>query len=219
LDWNSIAKLSREAFREAVNEWIGKARIQGGKVSGPAAILTPGSLVSDVNIEMRVVQILARSQVPWGISEALARVLAAAWNEWAAGFQIHVPKAYPSLAAVPGPFARPTPAAEAPSLSQGSSGGEFALKAPLLANKLGSALRMYTTEAQGIPDQAMKGLAEWVDASFNEWRSLVKLSGLMGGGSVPTFAPPYVPVGPVVAGVNVSVGSLFAGPRFGKVVF
>jgi hypothetical protein len=64
----------------------------------------------------------------------------------------------------------------------------------------------------------MTSLANWVEDSFNEWKNLVTLVGLTGRGPVPTFAPPYVPVGPVISGDNISVGFLFAGPRFGKVV-
>jgi len=219
LDWNSIAKLSREAFRVGVNEWIGRARIQGGKVSGPSAFLTPGSLVSDTNLELRVLQILVGSQVPREISAALAKILAAAWNEWAAGFQMQLPTAYPSLAAFPGPFAPPTPAAGTPPVSQGSSAGEASLKAQLLANRLGSALRMYPTKLLGEnQDQAIGSLANWVEASFNEWKNHATLVGLMGRGPVPMFAPPYVPVGPVISGDNLSTGSVFAGPRFGKIV-
>lgn len=217
MDWNSIAKLSQEAFRVGVNEWIGKARIQGGTVRGPSAVLTPGSLVSDVNIEQRMLQTLASSQVPRDIAAALAKVLGTAWNEWAAGFQIQIPGAYPTLAAVPGPFAPPTPAVGVPALSQGSSFGEASLKAPALTTKLSAALRN-SKSVGGTPDQAIKNIASWVDGSFSEWKSLAKLTGLMGRGPVPTFAPPYVPVGPVIAGDNISAGVLFAGPRFGKVV-
>jgi hypothetical protein len=219
MDWTSITKLTQEAFRVGVNEWIGKARIQGGKVSGPSAILTPGSLVSDTNIETRMLQMLAGSQVPREISAALSKVLAGAWSDWAGGFQIHVHTAYPSFAAFPGPSAPPTPAAAAPSLSQGSSAGELSLKAPLLASKMNSAIRMHAAKVKGgNPDPAIKSLATWVEVSFNEWKSLAKLAGLMGKGPVPTYAPPYVPVGPVIMGDNTSVAPLFAGPRFGKVV-
>jgi hypothetical protein len=39
----------------------------------------------------------------------------------------------------------------------------------------------------------------------------------MGKGPIPSFAPPYVPVGPVVMGDNISApGHVIAGPRFGK---
>jgi hypothetical protein len=214
-----MIKLSQEAFRAGVNEWLGRARIQGGTVNGPSAFLTPGSLVSDTNIELRMLQTLAGSQVPQELAAALAKVLAAAWNEWAAGFQMQLPAAYPSLAAFPGPFAPPTPAARTPSVAQGSSAGEASLKAPLLANRLGSALRMYPTRvAAGTPQEAINRLATWVEGSFNEWKNLATLVGLMGRGPVPTFAPPYVPVGPVISGDNISAGSVFAGPRFGKIV-
>jgi hypothetical protein len=219
LDWNSIVKLSQEAFRVGVNEWIGRARIQGGTVRGPSAFLTPGSLVSDTNIEMRMLQILVGSQVPREISAALAKILASAWNEWAAGFQMQLPTAYPPLAAFPGPYAPPTPAAGTPPVALGSSAGEASLKAPLLANRLRSALRMYPTRiAEGTLDPAINSLATWVEGSFNDWKSLATLVGLMGRGPVPTFAPPYVPVGPVIAGDNLSTGTVFAGPRFGKIV-
>jgi hypothetical protein len=219
LDWNSIVRLSQEAFRVGVNEWIGRARIQGGTVRGPSAFLTPGSLVSDTNIEMRMLQILVGSQVPREISAALAKILASAWNEWAAGFQMQLPTAYPSLAAFPGPYAPPTPAAGTPPVALGNSAGEASLKAPLLANRLRSALRMHPARlAEGTLDQAINSLATWVEGSFNQWKSLATLVGLMGRGPVPTFAPPYVPVGPVIAGDNLSTGSVFAGPRFGKIV-
>lgn len=218
MDWNTIAKLSQEAFRTGVNEWIGRARIQGGTVSGPSAILTPGSLVSDTNIQVRVFQSLVASKVPPEIAGVLSKVLAAAWNDWAAGFQLQLPTAYPTFAAFPGRSAPPTPAIPA-SLSQGSSAGEASLKASILTNKLRAALRIYATKGSGgTPDQAMKSLASWIDSSFNEWKSLTKMVGLMGRGQVATYAPPYVPVGPVVGGDNISMGTLFAGPRFGKVV-
>jgi hypothetical protein len=219
VDWNTIAKASQDAFREGVNEWIGKARIRGGQVDGPAANLTPGSLVSDGNIESTVVQKLIGSQVPSEIARALARELAAAWNAWAAGFQMRIPSAYPSFAAFPGPVAPPTPAATGPiPLSNGSSTGEAGLKASILANKLGSAVKLYTGKAGGgSPDQALKNLANWVESSFAEWKGLARLDGVTGKGPVPTFAPPYVPVGPVIRGDNLSIGPVFVGPRFGKV--
>jgi hypothetical protein len=218
LDWTSIAKLSQEAFREGVNEWIGSAQIKGGQVSGPSARLTPGSLVSDANIEVKMFQKLLGSKVPSEISRALAKELAAAWNDWARGFQMQIPNAYPSFAAFPGPVAPPTPAAAAFPLSQGASVGEASLKAPILASKLAAAVRMQSKAVAGSPDQALKSLADWVESSFNEWKGLARLVGIVGKGAVPTFAPPYVPVGPVIRGDNVSTGPVFAGPRFGKVV-
>jgi hypothetical protein len=219
MEWNEIVRSAQDAYRVAVNEWIGKARIQGGTVKGPSAVLTPGSLVSETNIEVRMTQILAGSRVPRDIAAGLSKVLADAWNVWAAGYQIQIPKAYPSFAAVPGRFAPPTPASNAPPLSQGSSHGEASLKSPLLAQRLAAALRIPAVKAAGgNSDTAVKNLASWVEGSFNDWKTGTTMVGLIGKGPVPTFAPPYVPVGPVIAGENTSAAVLFAGPRFGKVI-
>jgi hypothetical protein len=218
LDWNAVAKLSAEAFRVAVNEWIGTARVQGGKVSGAAAVLPPGSLVSDVNIEKRMVDLLASRQVPPAVAEPVAHVLAGAWHDWAGSFQMQVPGAYPTLAAVPARAAPPTRAAVSPLLSQGSSVGEGSLSAPILASRLIAALRMPPSRGAGAsPDQAMQNLAGWVDGSFRQWKATVRMTSLIGKGPVPTYAPPYVPVGPVIRGETSSAGALFAGPRFGIV--
>ena len=221
MDWGAIVKASQEAFRVAVNEWINGARVQGGTVRGPSAVLTPGSIVSKVSIESRMLQILEPSRAaPREIFAALAKVLASAWNEWAGGFQIQLPKAYPAFAAFPGNRAPLTPSVAAAPLSQGSSSGEAGLKAPSLANKLNAAVRVQAALGrQPLDEKAIANLAKWVGESFDEWKNLVKLTGLVGQGDVPTFAPPYVPVGPVTAGENMSVSSPFAGPRFGKVVF
>jgi hypothetical protein len=215
-DWNAAARLAQQAFGIAVNEWIERARIQGGQVSGAMAILAPGTLVSDVNIQARMLQILAGWRVPSELATPIANVLAAAWIEWAAGFQIRIPGAYPAFTAVPGPSAPPTRAAISPPLALGSSTGEMSLTAPALANRLDTALRGATPQdPRASPDEAMQALANWVQDSFTQWKRAVSLTGLMGRGPVPTFAPPYVPVGPVISGESFSSGALFAGPRFG----
>lgn len=219
LDWNAIAKLSIEAFRTSVNEWIGQARVQGGKVSGSAAVLPAGSLNSDVDIEKRMLAILSASRVPTEVSAPIATVLAGAWHDWAAGFQMQIRGAYPTLAAVPAPSAPPTKASISPVLSQGTSAGEASLSAPVLAKRLIAAVRMHAPGVSGgSSDQAMQNLAAWVDASFVRWKSTVRLTSLVGSGPVPTYGPPYVPVGPVIQGVTTSAGPLFSGARFGIVV-
>lgn len=218
MDWNTIAKHSKTAFRDAVNEWIGMARIRGGQLRGTEAILTPGSLSSGVSMDGAVLQRLAGSKVPSEIAQVLAKELASAWNVWAKGFQARVPEAYPSFAAFPGPMAPPTPATPI-RLTMGVSTGDAGLKAAVLAMKLSSALRIAATNAaMGTPDPAMKGLAEWVDSSFQDWKAQAMLVNVMGQGTVPTFAPPYVPVGPVTMGTVISTGPVFAGARFGKVI-
>ncbi len=217
-DWNAVASASQEAFRIAVNEWIGRARVQGGRVSGATAFLTPGSLVSDINIEARMVEIQSGSQQSSDTATRIANVLAVSWNAWAAGFQMQIPEAYPRFRAVPGASAPPTRAAVTPALSQGTSAGETTLQAAALARALLASLPATTLRGRGkSADAAMWRLATWVDTSFNRWKNEVKLTGIIGKGSAATYAPPYVPVAPVTSGVNISAGPAFVGPRFGIV--
>jgi hypothetical protein len=104
-------------------------------------------------------------------------------------------------------------------LAQGASAGETALKSAVLSSKLSAALKGQAMKMRAAaPDKAIKGLTDWIENSFQEWKGLATIVGVMGTGRVATFAPPYVPVGPVVAGDNMSTGPVFAGPRFGKVV-
>lgn len=214
-DWNAIAALSRDAFQVAVNEWIGRASIRGGKVSGPTAILPPGSLVSDVDVAARVTKLLAASKVPPPVATAIARVLGAAWTEWAMSFELQVPKAFPSFAAVPVRTVPLTRSMVSPPLALGLSKGESALKSAVLTNRLVSALRAAAAPQAGDPTLASKALATGIETSFDQWKRAVRLTNLAGSGSAPTFAPPYVPVGVVTVGQTVNVGPLFAGPLFG----
>jgi hypothetical protein len=46
MDWDEIVRLAQDAFRIAVNEWLGKARIQGGTVRGPKSPLALNVTIS-----------------------------------------------------------------------------------------------------------------------------------------------------------------------------
>jgi hypothetical protein len=132
MDWTAIAKATRTAFGQSVNDWILASYVQGGWVRGPNAELTPGSLKSSVDIEQRLTQALTTGKVPAAIARALAKELGSAWRAWADGFRLSLAGAYPKFAAVPGPMAPPTPAQGAFPISRGTSAGEQRLGAPTI---------------------------------------------------------------------------------------
>jgi len=217
MDWVAITKATRAAFGQSVNDWIIASYVQGGWVRGPNAQLTPGSLKSGVDIEQRLAQALTVARVPAPVVQALARELGGAWRAWADGFQLTLPGAYPKLAAVPGPVAPPTPAASAFPISRGASAGESRLSVAMLSPRLISALRPLAGRDTSGLDSAVTQLASWVEGSFRDWKLTAQVVGVMGKGPIPSFAPPYVPVGPVVMGDNLSApGQVIAGPRFGR---
>jgi hypothetical protein len=219
MDWAAISKATRAAFGQSVNDWIIASFVQGGWVRGPNAELTPGSLKSSVDVEQRMLQALMTARVPAALAQALAKELGGAWREWADGFRMPLPGAYPRLAAVPGPMAPPTPAASAFPVAQGMSAGEYRLSAITLTPRLQAAIRLHGGREASRLDRNIQELAAWVEASFREWKLSAQIVGVKGKGPIPSFAPPYVPVGPVVMGDNVSSpGHTIAGPRFGKPV-
>jgi hypothetical protein len=219
MDWVGIAKATRTAFGQGVNDWILASFVQGGSVRGPNAELTPGSLKSNVDIEQRMLQVLTGGKVPAPIAQALAKELGGAWRAWADGFNLNLPGAYPKLAAVPGPMAPPTPASSAFPISRGMSVGENRLSAAILAPRLTTALRPAAGRDIAGLDGAVKELSSWVETSFRDWKLTAQVVNVMGKGPIPSWAPPYVPVGPVVMGDNVSgPGQVIAGPRFGRLM-
>ncbi len=219
MDWAAIAKATRAAFAQSVNDWIVASYVQGGWVRGPNAEITPGSLKSSVDIEQRLGPALAAAGVPADVAQALAAELGGAWREWADGFRLTLPGAYPKLAAVPSAMAPPTPASSPFPIARGTSAGEPRLLAGTLAPRLASALRRHAgRDAAGL-HETLTELATWVEKSFHDWKLNAQVVGVMGKGPIPSFAPPYVPVGPVVMGENLSTpGRTIAGPRFGRLV-
>jgi hypothetical protein len=219
MDWVAITKATRAAFSQSVNDWIIASYVEGGWVRGPNAQLTPGSLKSSVDVEQRLMHALASVRVPAPIAQTISRELGGAWRAWADGFQLSLAGAYPKLAAVPGPTAPPTPASGAFQIARGTSAGEHRLNATTLSARLSSALRASAGRDIVGLDSAVMELSSWVEGSFRDWRLTAQVVGVMGKGPVPSFAPPYVPVGPVVMGDNLSsAGAVIAGPRFGRMV-
>jgi hypothetical protein len=214
MNWDAILKAARESFRDGVNEWIGKATIQGGKIQGPVAEIPKAGLTSPIQFEPNIVKALSAAGASPAVARGLAKELWSAWKAWADGYTAVMSGAFPTFAAVPGPVAPPTPAIPFP-VARGTSTGEVRLKKGLLSQSL---KRAASTPGTAAPEKAIDSLAEWVDSSFSDWKTLAVFSGIMGEGRSAGYAPPYVPVGPVTIGSLRTAGGLISGPRFGKVV-
>jgi hypothetical protein len=63
------------------------------------------------------------------------------------------------------------------------------------------------------PDQevAIIDFAAWFVGFFNEMLQTTLVANVLGTGPVPTFAPPYVPVGPVIAGTAIGLPGFLLG--------
>lgn len=112
---------------------------------------------------------------------ALEAAVASAVDVWRGSCSVPGLPWYPTFAAVPAPIAPPTPNTPT-TLAQ--HGGNF------------SGLSVSALMNTGASQAACQDVYD----AFIEWISSKRVSGVIGSGPVPTFRPPFFPVGAVVGG-------------------
>jgi hypothetical protein len=130
-------------------------------------------------------------------STTIATVIGNQWLAYTAAIKVPGMPWYPAFAAVPSPVAPPAPNVPCP-------------------------VKAISTAAALVGKSTMKGMmigqhgdpkAQWHKEIFDSvcdafekchtiWEASTMVMNVLGTGPVPTFAPPYVPVGPVVGGVG-----------------
>jgi len=113
-------------------------------------------------------------------------------------------RAFPDFAAVSTPEA-PTTEAEVVDLKPSATSSFRRLQSAQLERSLSQALT--DKIGQGDPIKGTHGVSELVQSfawkvgqRVEDWSADAMVEGIYGSGPVPTFAPPYIPVGPVVSG-------------------
>jgi hypothetical protein len=133
-------------------------------------------------------------------SNAIAQAIGTAWITYTATIKVPGLPWYPAFASVPAPVAPPMPNVPMPviALTQATAAvSQNALKGQMIAN-LGDASALHSKELFDC-------IAGAFENCFTLWQASTMVSNVMGTGPVPTFAPPVVPVGPVVGGVGVMI--------------
>jgi hypothetical protein len=130
-------------------------------------------------------------------SNVIATVIGTAWLSFTATVKIPGLPWYPAYAAVPSPMAPPVPNTPVPfaTLTQ-------------VPTSISSAMMKQQMVAQLADPQApfhkelFESITDAFEKSYNLWKVSTMVTQVMPTlAPVPTFAPPYVPVGPVVGGV------------------
>ena len=187
----------KEGARRGVRSWLAGSRVRGGVVDGHVARLTAGSLGSDAPLHAVMLATLLVQGVPAAVAAAVSSALDEAWARWFAGY--HAVLMYdPSFDAFPGPVHPPAPnIIPVPLLAPpGGSDAAQALAAPGLEVRIREELRAL---AGGLTE-AVRQFAIWFAGRFDAWAGTAVLAEVMASGPVPTFAPPYIPFGPVIHG-------------------
>lgn len=201
--WTAWSKAAKDAARVAAKEWLSHSMIVNVVIHGPIGTLTPGGLRSTSDFRSSMIVKMQQNGVPMPITLAFCDALSQAWNAWFEGYTVQL--SYPTFAAVAGHVAPPTPCVPQP-LKSGASLNAHRLTPFLLAADIQA--KLGKAGAEGDASKAVDDFANWFSERFSAWRSVALLVNVMGKGPVPTFAPPYVPVGPVVGGDTLSVRPL-----------
>lgn len=198
-----ITAISR-AIVAAHDNWRQRAFLRGVQISGITAM---GGSVSGPSLA-EVLGPGGPSQGLWNnaaaYTAAISNGLASAWKEWEQTVRVPGLNWYPTFAAVPGPQAPPIPNIPTP-MSQ-LTWSPVALSADHMTMLISRSL----AKPGPYSEQLFASVADGFSKSVAGWLPTQMVVGVLGKGPVPSFAPPYVPVGSVMGGNIVEVGPHFA---------
>jgi hypothetical protein len=195
-EWTAWTNAARGAVASGVDAWTADSAILGGEINGSALYLAPGTL-DGPSFAPAIQQAVADAGAPPEVAAALALALWQPWFTWTRDYTLSVPKAVKGFAAVAAAEVGPTPLAIRP-LKKGSAPGKIALTSDVLHEIV---LQLVPGANEPTAAAPLGALVTWYAGAFLKWYRGAKLTNLvMGKGPIPTFAPPYVPVGPVVGG-------------------
>jgi hypothetical protein len=130
-------------------------------------------------------------------STTVATALGMGWLSYTATIKIPGLPFYPAFAAFPGPFAAPMPNVPVPviALTQVTATvGAGYLKSQMVA--------MLGQPTAPFHKELFESIADSFEKCFLMWQGTTMVTNVLGMGPIPSFVPPFVPVGPVVGGMG-----------------
>lgn len=192
-NWPRCRQAATAGVARAVARWRSQAVLKGVVINGPTAT---GGSVSGPALQPVIEQTMTEAGVPAAVARAFAAPVSNAWSSWASSLRVHGLPWYPAFASFPGPMGPPTPNVPTPLMALAG------ISTPLSAASLKASIRN-ALGARARDAQAAAAINEFADdfaARFARYQAAAMVTNVIGSGPIPTFAPPYVPVGPVVGG-------------------
>ncbi len=191
------------ATKSAHSTWRASATFHGVTIMASTAIGNAGCL-SGPNLGP-LIQGISASIGPNGhIAKAAADGIGASFASFQGGVTIAALPWYPSFASVPLPAAPPTPNIPTPLAASSTNSGAIT-SSGVLQSAMSGRLAVPVPGA----DAKFAAIASQVAAYFSSWLAGAQIRNVLGQGPVPTFAPPFIPVGPVVNGSTLPGGGHF----------
>ena len=187
------------------NMWKLQAKFKDLKVMAVSAIGTPGCLDGpELESNIKNAPMCAAwsgNKAKW--RDAVAKGVSKCFKDWQDKVMVPGLPWYPAFACFPGPMAPPMPNIPTPLIACPSA----------MMTKIAAPMDMKNAMIDAFSlEQADKQFEAMADAlstvlamAFLMWLPSQQVMLVMGKGPIPTFAPPYVPVGPVVMGDNLAI--------------
>jgi hypothetical protein len=198
-----------DAVQFAHNLWKLQAKFQNLTVMAVSAIGTPGCL-DGPELESSIKNAPMVASFTGNMAkhrDAVAKGVSKCFKNWQD--QVTVPGLpwYPAFAAFPGPMAPPMPNVPMPLICCISAKMTDIVMPDTMTKEMDDALD------SGVKDKDPEkhyhalhdAIATVLALAFLMWLPMQQVMLVLGKGQIPTFAPPFVPVGPVVGGDNIAI--------------
>ena len=187
-----------QAIATAWQQWMMGATLTMAMINGPTATITPGGLMGPPFMPLAMPLAPKTTPMLAKYSVAVLTAIGNAWTAWQTGWTgtLTYP---PTFAACPMPVHPPTPNMPATLRTAGSSPGESMFEVNTLKGAMVAQLGMPTAPHH---QELFESIATSFKKHFDLWLSQTPIKCVLGTGPVPSYAPPFVPVGPVVVGMG-----------------
>lgn len=197
-----------DKIKQAVDTWKVKAKFKDLKVMALSAIGTPGCLDGpNIKNEPSFSSWIGAQKNEKAYIKAVIDGFSKQWMDWADNVMVPGLPWYPAFVAFPGPQAAPMPNVPmplitCPSPKMASMAVPQQIKSAMV-DALDSGVKKEDKDKQH--EAIFEVIATPVATAFTVWLASQQVMNVLGKGPIPSFAPPFVPVGPVVMGDNVAV--------------
>jgi len=183
------------AICSAWSQWQSTSTMVGVVITGPTAM--GGQIVGPPWTPLILASAPKETPNLMKYSNVVANVIGTAWMTFTATVKVMGMPWYPAFAAMPSPVAPPTPNVPCP----------FAALTQVPVSISTNVLKMQMVGQLADPTapfhaELFESISDAFEKTYNLWKASTMVTNVLGTGPVPTFAPPYVPVGPVVGGVG-----------------
>jgi hypothetical protein len=197
-----------DAVAYSHNMWKLQAKFKDLKVMALAAIGTPGCL-DGPELESNIKNAPMVASFSGNMADhrdAVAKGVSQCFKKWQGKVMVPGLPWYPAFIAFPGPMAPPMPNIPVPLIMCPSAMMSEIIMPSSMTTAMDDALKQKHKDAD--PEKQYHALhdaiATTLSLGFLIWIASQMVMLVLGKGPIPSFAPPYVPVGPVVGGENIA---------------